>query len=225
MNTQIILNNVSKTIKGRRVLDHINLTLDAGKTYCFCGRNGSGKTMLLRAIAGLIGVEGKIIVFGKDITADHSFPDNVGLIIEKTEMWPQFTGLENLGLLAEIRGVITKDDCVRALERVGLDPEDSRLVRTYSLGMKQKLAIAQAIMEKPSLLLLDEPTNGLDDDAVLRFRKIMEEEKSRGCTILLATHQLEDLNGLVDKTYRISEGRCREDSPKNSAAIQEKKPV
>ena len=208
MNEQIILENVSKTIKGRKILDNICLVLNAGQIYCFSGRNGSGKTMLLRAISGLISVDGKITVFGKEITRDHSFPDDIGLLIEKTEMWPQVTATENLQILAEIRGVIGEIEIREALERVGLDPDDNRKVRTYSLGMKQKLAIAQAIMEKPRLLLLDEPTNGLDDSSVELFRTILKEEKDRGCTVLIATHQTEDIAGICDKMYRVSEGQC-----------------
>ena len=166
MNDKIILKNVTKQIKGQEVLSRVNLELDAGGIYGFFGRNGSGKTMLLRAIAGLIRVNGKIIVFGKDLSRENAFPDRLGLIIEKTELWPQYSAMENLKLLAGIRNEIGEEEIRTALERVGLNPDDKRPIRTYSMGMRQKLALAQAIMESPQLLLLDEPTNALDDDAV-----------------------------------------------------------
>ena len=209
-NGQIILKNVSKTIRGKNILDHIDLTLDAGKIYGVFGRNGSGKTMLLRAIAGLIRVEGSVSVFGKQISRDGSFPDSVGLVIEKSDMWGQMNAIDNLKLLAGIRNEIGEAEIRDALERVGLNPGDIRNVRMYSMGMKQKLTIAQAIMEKPDLLLLDEPTNGLDDNAVENFRRIIREEKERGCTVIVATHQKEDVIDLCDRTFRISEGRCEE---------------
>ena len=210
MEGKIVLRNVSKKIKGKTVLQHVDLELDAGGVYGFFGRNGSGKTMLLRAIAGLIKVGGKIIVFGKDLTKDAAFPEKLGLLIEKTELWPQYSAMENLELLAQIRNEIGEEEMQTALERVGLDPEDKRPIRTYSMGMKQKLALAQAIMESPRLLLLDEPTNGLDDDAVELFRRIILQEKERGCTILIATHQKEDIEGLCSRSFRMSEGTCRE---------------
>lgn len=210
MEDKIVLRNVTKQIKGKTVLKHVDLELDAGEVYGFFGRNGSGKTMLLRAIAGLIKVRGKVIVFGKDLTKDAAFPDGLGLLIEKTELWPQYSAMENLELLAQIRNEIGDEEMQTALERVGLDPEDKRPIRTYSMGMKQKLALAQAIMESPRLLLLDEPTNGLDDDAVELFQKIILQEKERGCTILIATHQKEDISGLCSRSFRMSEGTCRE---------------
>ena len=210
MEEKIILRNVTKQIKGKAVLQHVDLELDAGRVYGFFGRNGSGKTMLLRAIAGLIKVRGKIIVFGKDLSKEAAFPDKLGLLIEKTELWPQYSAMENLELLAQIRNEIGEEEMRTALERVGLDPEDKRPIRTYSMGMKQKLALAQAIMESPRLLLLDEPTNGLDDDAVELFRTIILQEQERGCTILIATHQKEDVAGLCSRSFRMSEGTCRE---------------
>ena len=211
MENKIILRNVSKQIKGKDVLSHVDLELDAGEIYGFFGRNGSGKTMLLRAIAGLIRVRGKIVVFGKNLSKEDAFPDQMGLIIEKTELWPQYSAMENLDLLARIRNEIGEEEMREALERVGLDPEDKRPIRTYSMGMRQKLALAQAIMESPQLLLLDEPTNGLDDDAVELFRQVMREEQQRGCTILIATHQKEDVAGLCSRTFRVAEGKCREE--------------
>ena len=210
MENKIILRNVTKEIKGKKVLQHVDLELDAGGVYGFFGRNGSGKTMLLRAVAGLIKVRGKIIVFGKDLSKEAAFPDRLGLLIEKTELWPQYSAMENLELLAQIRNEIGEEEMRTALERVGLDPKDKRPIRTYSMGMKQKLALAQAIMESPRLLLLDEPTNGLDDDAVELFRRIILEEQERGCTILIATHQKEDIAGLCSRSFRMSEGACKE---------------
>ncbi|MBP5154882.1 MAG: ABC transporter ATP-binding protein [Lachnospiraceae bacterium] len=211
MEQRILLRDVCKTIRGKTILDHINIELEAGKNYGICGRNGSGKTMLLRAIAGLIQVRGEIIVFGQNITAEHCFPDHMGLVIEKTELWSRLSAMENLRLLAAIRNVIGDAEMEQALVRVGLDPADRRPIRMYSMGMKQKLVLAQAIMEKPRLLLLDEPTNGLDDDTVRSFRRILREEQEKGCTSLIATHQREDVSDLCDRIFRMEQGRCREE--------------
>ena len=213
---QIILQNVCKELKGHRVLDHINLTLDKGQICGFFGRNASGKTMLLRAVSGLITIDsGRITVFGKPISEDHSFPDSMGIVIENIGLWKHLTGEENLRLIADIRGQIGREEIRLALQRVGLDPDDKRKYRAYSLGMRQKLALAQAIMEQPDLLLLDEPTNGLDDQAVGLFRQIIREEKERGAACLITTHQKEDIIDLCDRVFKISEGTCTEVQKEN----------
>ena len=197
MSLAVELRNVSKTIKGNKVLDAVNLQLEEGKVYGFFGRNASGKTMLFRAVAGLvIPDEGFVRVLGKNLTENRSFPDDMGLVIENISLWGHLTGYENLELLASVRRVATREDIRDALERVGLQPDDNRRVKAYSLGMRQKLSLAQAIMERPRILVLDEPTNSLDDEAVERFQKIICEEKERGTTCLLASHQVEDIRSL-----------------------------
>ena len=205
----IILNDVWKTIKKNNVLKEVNLELQRGLVYGFIGRNGSGKTMLLRAIAGLIvPTRGTVNVFGKCISKDFSFPDNMGIIIENVEMWNDLNGFENLRLIADIKHIIPNEDIKKTLLRVGLDPTDKRKYKAYSLGMKKKLSIAQAVMEKPELIILDEPTNGLDEQSVMLFRQIVVDEKKRGATCCIATHLIEDINVLCDEVYKLEDGRC-----------------
>lgn len=147
------INDMTKIIKKKTVLSHINLTLEAGNTYGFYGPNGSGKSMLFRAVAGLIHpTEGFVKVFGKKLGEEISFPENMGLIIENVGFWPYYTGFENLQVLASIRHLISNDEIKENIRRVGLNPDDGRTYAKYSLGMKQRLGIAQAIMEKPNLM-------------------------------------------------------------------------
>lgn len=208
---KIIIKNATRDIKGVRVLDNINLELDRGGIYGFIGSNGSGKTMLFRAICGLIKLtEGEIEVFSKKIRQDVSFPESLGVIIESIGFWDEYTGFENLYLLSRIKKVIGKKEIREALTRVGLNPKDKRTYKKYSLGMKQRLGIAEAIMEKPELLVLDEPTNALDDEGVETVRNILFEEKERGATILIASHNKEDISILCDRIFKMTEGRLKE---------------
>ena len=171
------IEHYTKKLKGKTILSNINLTLEAGSANGFYGRNGSGKSMLFRAIAGLIHpTEGIVKVFEKKIGEDVSFPESMGLVIESAGFWPYYTGLENLKILASIKNTISDEEIRRAIERVGLDPDDKRTYAKYSLGMKQRLGIAQAVMEKPDLILLDEPTNALDENGVKQVRTIIDEE-------------------------------------------------
>ena len=204
----IEVRNLTKIIKRRVILDNVNLEIEEGKIYGFYGRNGSGKTMLFRAICGLIKpTSGEVIVFGKRIGKDISFPESVGVIIENVDLWADLTGFQNLKLLATIKNIITDDEIKDAIRRVGLDPEDRRPYKKYSLGMKQRLKIAQAIMEKPKLIVLDEPTNSLDQDGVKLVRQILLEEKEKGATILLASHIKEDIDLLCDYKFVVDSGR------------------
>lgn len=210
----IILEGVQKVLKKRPVLKDINLQLERGKVYGFFGRNASGKSMLFRAISGLIvPTAGKVTVFGTCISEKRLFPEDMGLLIENVTFWKSLTGIENLRLVASIRHKATEDDLKEALERVGLDPADKRKYKAYSLGMRQKLALAQAIMEHPKLLILDEPTNGLDEDTIGLFQKMIAEEKAKGTTCLIATHQKEDIIALCDECYHIKEGVCTKIEP------------
>ena len=201
----IKVENLSKKIKGRTVLDNVNAEFDRGKIYGLYGANGSGKTMLLRAVAGLIcPTSGRVVVDGKVVRKDVSFPESVGIIIENMELLPYLSAADNLRLLSGIRKTATEDDIRRTLERVGLETEDK--VKKYSLGMKQKLNIAQAVFERPDILLLDEPTNALDEKSIARVHKILDEERERGAAVIIATHNKYDLEDLCDIVFQMRDG-------------------
>lgn len=200
--------NISKKIRGKVILDNIDLTLTSGNVYGFVGRNGSGKTMLFRALSGLMKIDTGIIYLDDRILGkDFSVLPSLGMIIENTGMYPEYTGFTNLKILAGIKKIIGKEQIKETLNRVGLFPDDKRTVRKYSLGMKQRLAIAQAIMEKPDIIMLDEPTNGLDEKGVQLIREIIAQEKERGALLLLASHSAEDIKLLSDEVFHISEGK------------------
>lgn len=207
---KIELQNLSKVIKKKTVLNCINLTFEKGKIYGLYGRNGSGKTMLLRAISGLIRpTEGTIIIDGKMLHRDMDFPSNLGVIIENTTMLPQFDGYTNLRQLAKLKGIANDNDLHEALSLVGLEDEP-RKVKAYSLGMKQRLSIAQAIFEKPELLLLDEPTNALDEEYVHKIREILLDKKEKGAIIIIASHNKDDLKILADTVITLNQGKVTE---------------
>lgn len=204
----IEVKNISKKIKGNQVLSNISCNMETGKVYGIYGRNGSGKTMLMRCILGLIFVdEGYIKIDNYLIGKNIDFPKNVGAIIENPTFFPYATGFENLKILADIRKIISKDRIKEIMQKVGLDDKDKRTVSKYSLGMKQRLAIAQAIMEEPQLLVLDEPTNALDEQGVQMFRDIIIEEKKKGTLVLLASHNKEDIELLADVKIQMIDGR------------------
>lgn len=199
--------NATKKIKDRLVLNNICISLEKGKVHGIRGYNGSGKTMLLRAIAGLIKLsEGKIIVDKKTVGKDTPFPENVGVLIEYPSFIPDYTGFKNLLFLAKIKNKINEEEIRKTLLMVGLDPNDKRKFKKYSLGMKQRLGIAQAIMEKPDLLLLDEPTNALDEKGIQLMVQIIKEIKNDGKTIIVTSHDREFLGQVADDIYTISEG-------------------
>jgi len=211
MNTKqsyIEIRNFSKIIRGNIILSDINLKLDRGKIYGFRGKNGSGKTMLFRAICGLIKSSGgEIIIDGKTLGKEISFPENAGVLIEYPGFLSELTGFRNLKFLAEINDKIGDDGIKNSLKKVGLDPEDKRKFRKYSLGMKQRLGIAQAIMENPDLIILDEPTNALDIDGVELINNIIFDLKKQNKIILIADHDKEDLEMLCDEIYTIQLGK------------------
>ena len=200
-----------KIIKGRTILDHVNYSFDSGKIYGLYGRNGSGKTMLMRAIAGLIyPTDGKVLIDGKELHKDISFPSDTGIIIENMELMPQYDAYTNLKLLSKIQKKATDEDIKEALDKVGLANTGKSKVRTFSLGMKQKLSIAQAIFEKPKLLMLDEPTNALDEKSVEDVRNLLLELKNQGTTIIIASHNKEDINNLSDVVLEVDNGKIKE---------------
>ena len=203
---EIIISGISKTIKGTEILKNIDLKLRVGKIYGLYGSNGSGKTMLLRAVAGLIRIDsGSIIINGKQLHKETDFPESIGVVIENPQFWDGYTGFENLKMLASIKKQIN-DEAIRAtLEKVGLDPSDKKTVKKYSLGMKQKLGIAQAIMESPDIILLDEPTNALDKKSTENIRGIIAEEAARGALGVIASHVEADLD-ICDIRYEMSDG-------------------
>ena len=204
----IELNNVSKKIKGAVILDHISMKLQGGKVYGLQGKNGSGKTMLMRAICGLITLsEGTIGIDGKILHKDISFPKSIGALLENPSFLNNYTGLENLKLLADIQGGIEENELKECLTKVGLDSEDKRVYRKYSLGMKQKLGIAAAIMGNPEIVILDEPINAIDEKGVENVREILSELKKKGSIIIVACHDREELELLSDEMIKISEGR------------------
>ena len=203
---EVILSGVNKTIKGADILRGIDLKLHGGKIYGLYGSNGSGKTMLLRAIAGLIHIDsGSIVINGKQLHKDSDFPESIGVVIENPEFWDGYTGFENLKMLASIKKKINNDAIRNTLERVGLGPSDKRTVKKYSLGMKQKLGIAQAIMESPDIILLDEPTNALDKKSTENIRSIIAEEAARGAIVVVASHVEADLD-ICDIRYEMIDG-------------------
>lgn len=207
MNT-IELRGVSKVIKNNVVLDNINMKFENNKIYGLKGRNGSGKSMLLKMISGLIyPTEGSVIINGKELHKEIESPGNLGIVIENAGLYPDLTGFDNLKYLASIKGNTSNDDIRKAIERVGLDPHDKKIIKKYSLGMKQKIVIVQAIMEKPDFLLLDEPTNALDEKGIELLRQIVKEEFARGALVLIASHNEEDLKLLCDKVIVMSEGK------------------
>lgn len=210
---KIIAENVTKKIKDRIILNKINLTLESGTVYGFVGRNGSGKTMLFRALSGLMKIdEGTISLDGKILHEDMTVLPDMGIVLENAGLYPEYTGFKNLQLLAKINNKISDEDIKKAITRVGLDPKDKRTFRKYSLGMKERIVIAQAIMEKPNIIFLDEPTNGLDENGVEDIRKIIAEEKARGAMVLLASHNKDDIRLLADKVYYMSDGVLKEGS-------------
>jgi len=205
---EIIVKSATKYIKKALILDDVNIQLTGGKIYGLKGPNGSGKTMLMRLLSGLIRpTSGEVWIDGKKLGKDMDFPESVGLLIENPAFLPNYTGYENLELLAQIRGKIGAEEICQSLLEVGLEPDDPRRYRKYSLGMKQRLGIAAAIMEKPDLLIVDEPTNALDDSGVEQICTILRRERERGALVVIACHDSLLLETLSDEIYKIYEGK------------------
>ncbi len=204
----IKITDVNKTIKKAPILRDINLEFTGGKLYVLLLYNCSGKTMLMRAICGLITPDSGIIdIDGKILGKDISFPESIGVLIENPAFIGNYTGFKNLKVLASIQNRIGDEQIRKALEDIGLDPDDKRTYRKYSLGMKQKLGIAAAVMENPDIIILDEPINALDEVSVEKVHDILEEQKKRGAVIIIACHDKEELDQLSDEIIEISDGR------------------
>lgn len=204
----ITLKNVTKIIGGNTVADNVNLTLKSGTVYGLCGYNGCGKTMLMRLISGLIlPTKGDIFFDEKKLGKDIDFPENMGILIENPAFLGGLSGFDNLKLLASIKGKITDDIIKKTISRVGLNPDDKKKYRKYSLGMKQRLGIASAIMEAPELIILDEPTNALDSSGVEIVKKIIASEKKRGALITVTCHDHAILQEMCDIIYKIEHGK------------------
>lgn len=200
-------NDVVKKFKDVTVLDHVTLKVEKGTICGLVGRNGSGKTVLMKVICGFILPDsGEVSVDGKKIGKDCDFPKDTGVIIENPGFSQYISGAKNLKNLASINKKISQDEIAKVMELVGLNAQDKKWVSKYSLGMRQRLGIAQAIMEGQSILILDEPMNGLDQEGIEDMRKLFLELKEQGRTILLASHSKEDIEALCDEVYEMEHG-------------------
>lgn len=203
------IKNYCKSIKSRPILNNVSYNFEYGKIYGIYGHNGSGKTMLLRAIAGLLVPDsGSVVIDGKVLHKDMSFPPSIGIVIENMNLLPQYNAFDNLKILGKIKKIATDEDITTALERVGL--KSDLKVKKFSLGMKQRLNIAQAVFEKQKIILLDEPTNALDNDGVQLIYKLLKEEKERGALVVITTHHKEDLEEICDVVLEMTEGELHE---------------
>lgn len=204
----IRLKDVYKTMKETQVLKGVNLTVEQGNIVGIRGINGSGKTMVLRAIAGLIRVDGSVEIGGKKMEPGEC-PKDIGVLVEMPGFLPEFTGKKNLQLLGMLQEGVTEEDIEEAMNAVGLDPKDRRHYKKYSLGMKERLGIAQAILKKPKLILLDEPTNGIDSDGIQILEELLWRLKEEGSTIVVTSHDRDFLDAVTSQCYEMKEGSLR----------------
>ena len=208
MESIIKVDNVIKKFGSEIALNNVSIEFERGKIYGIVGRNGSGKTVLFKTIIGFLKpTGGRIIVDGKEIGKDTDFADHIGIIIETPGFLSAYSGYKNLEYLASIKNRIGKNEIKKSMERVGLDPNSKKKVGKYSLGMRQRLGIAQAIMENPDILILDEPMNGLDNQGVEDVREILLNLKDEGKSIILASHNKEDIEVLCDEVYEMDHGK------------------
>lgn len=206
MNIKVV--NATKYIRGSLILDNVSMELTSGKIYGLKGPNGSGKTMLMRLIGGLIRpTSGMVEINGEKLGAGKDFPASMGLLLENPAFLPNYTGLKNLELLCGINERVDVGQIRQTIQDVGLDPDDKRKYRKYSLGMKQRLGIAAAIMEKPDLLLIDEPTNALDDKGIDQICSLIRRERDRGALVIMSCHDAAILEWMSDEMFTIYEGR------------------
>lgn len=209
----IEIQNVTKVYGKQTVLSCVSVTLKAGRIYGLVGINGSGKTTLMRCICGFTHpTSGKIVVNGDEIGKKVDFPKRTGIIIEIPGFLPHYNGLRNLLLLAGVSHGATKERAAQVMRQVKLDPDEKKPVAQYSLGMRQRLGIAQAIMEDPEILILDEPFNGLDQSGIEEIHQLFEELRKKGKTILLASHSAADISRACDCVFEIEDGILQEKS-------------
>ena len=206
----IEVNNYTKIIKGMTVLDNINMTLEKGSLSLIVGGNGSGKTMLLRALSGLIfPTSGEILIDGKKLIFNEKFPVDIGVCIEQNGMQSNISGFENLAYLANINKIIDKEEILRYMKLFDIYKYKDMKFKKYSLGMKKKLALIQAVMENQDLMIFDEPLNGLDEKSIDVFVKLLEEEKAKGKTIIIATHKQNIFENILDRVFEMYNGRLK----------------
>lgn len=211
----IIINNYTKKIKKRTVLDNINLTFDKGKLYGLVGKNGCGKTMLLRGICGFITASQGEIIINNIKVGNGKFAPSFGTVIENTELYNNLTAFENLSLLSSFsKNRVDKEVINYWIKRFGLEPTSKKKYGEFSLGMRQRLSLAQAFMEQPELIVLDEPTNALDEKGIKEFHEIALEAKNDGATIIIASHSKEDIDILCDKIFCMENGKITKEFEK-----------
>lgn len=210
-NYMIEIEGVNLTLSKQQILKEITLKLEPGKIYGVVGKNGSGKSMLFKCICGFIRPQtGTIKVFGKLIGKERDFPENTGILIEAPGFIPYYSGYKNLKLLADLNGTCGREQIEKYMNLVGLDSKMKKPVKKYSLGMKQRLGIAQAVMEEPDLIIMDEPMNALDKEGILEMREFFKKLRECGKTILLTSHNFEDIQVLCDRVYEMEHGCMRE---------------
>ncbi len=208
MNHKIELKHIKKQIHKNIVLDDVTCTFSSGEITGLIGVNGSGKTMLMRIITGLcVPNSGEVFIDNMQLHKDISFPQSLGLLLEMPAFIDSFSGYENLKMISSIKDIVTDDDIRDTITKVGLNPDDSKKYRKYSLGMKQRLGIAGAVLEKPDIVILDEPTNALDVDGVAMVKEIIREQKERGAIVIIASHDAAVIKELADTVYVMKDGR------------------
>ncbi|OUP80345.1 multidrug ABC transporter ATP-binding protein [Anaeromassilibacillus sp. An172] len=206
--TEIKIENLVKTIKGNKVIDNITLTLTSPKIVGFKGINGSGKTMLMRLICGLIKpTDGTITINGKVLHKDISFPESVGILIENPAFLDGYSGFENLKMLASIKNIVKDYQIKDIIKAVGLNPDDKKHYKKYSLGMKQRLGIACALMESPDIIVLDEPTNALDSDGITMVKELIVQKREEGALVIISCHDIDILKELSEEIYVLEQGK------------------
>jgi len=210
---KIEVKNVTKSFGKNEVIHNIDMVFESGKIYGLIGRNGSGKSVFLKILCGFYKpTTGSVIYDGVDITKNNLFPINTRALIERPNFLPDLTGFENLELLASIQKKISKEDIISTLKRINLYEEKDKKFSKYSLGTKQKLGIAQVLMEDPEVMIFDEPMNGVENETALEIRKIIKEEKKKGKLIIIASHIKEDIVGLSDEVYEFDAGKIEKNN-------------
>ena len=202
------IKNLSKSISGKSILEHIDLAMDRGRIYGLRGKNGSGKTMLMRSICGLIlPTEGTIRINGEILHKDISFSRSIGALIENPGFIAEYSGFKDLSTLASIKKAVTTEEIRSLMQKMELDPDDKKKFKKYSLGMKQKIGIIAAIMEQPELIVLDEPINALDEKSVNIVKELLLEQRKRGALIIISCHDKEELEFLADEVFCLENGK------------------